>query len=579
MLFAAILQKYFFFFYQTLWLNDAPKQSPTRPPMTIPKSSTESCGLKPNMDIVSDYSSLTSPENEIAILEEQDTERTRFRSLFSSAKYKSVAKKLSFNIKPNVYMLIVLLAIRSVGETISLAPSVELTKQKIINAFPDSAESGEKEFLRIQVINGLITCIVGMVVCSKYGIASDHHGRVFVMKICAFFTCVRVLIDLYLYSNHFKYSFFMFNFWKSIGLLDGEAMAVNILSASYVSDIVSKKDRLVYLSLIGSASAGISVVSPLVSSSVVAAFGDYQVLYLTAASYATFFLGVTIFLTESSSERSRTLSKSEHESRIAKRKAKRETTQHARSLWIKTYHILRLDFVLDVLHPLRFFYLSKTSTGSLVPRHNVLILLLIETFVLGTLIGASPVMVSYLLLSIGWGSVELNYYISMTSAVKLFSVVLIPRYFYKFLEQKCGFKQFTWSIDKIDLLNMNILALGVGFALIIPLCLVNGGTGFYLNGIIISLIQFASPTIQNSVLKYCDVKNSGQVFTAFVLLSQMFAIVIPPVFFWIYSKTLNSWPTFFLVIPVITCCISFVMLKFVKIVDDPKILHLSDEEE
>ncbi|KAL6945256.1 hypothetical protein ACO0QE_002705 [Hanseniaspora vineae] len=539
--------------------------------MTTPKTSIKDPALKSN-----DYSSLASMENEIALLEEQETGQSKFRSIVSSVKAKC---ELNIDTKPSVYVLIVLLAIKSVGETISMAPSIELTKQKVLDAFPDSAEKGEQEFLRNQTVNGLITCIVGMVVCSKYGIASDHHGRVFVIKICAFFSCVRVLIDLYLYSTHFKYSFFLFNFWKGIGLLDGDIMAMNILSASYVSDIVSEKDRLMYLSLIGSAAAGISVVSPIVSSFVTATFGDYQVLYLTAFFYAVFFLGVSLLLSESSTERSRTLSKSEHESRIAKQKAYRETTQHTGSLWVRMYHFLRFDLILDVLHPLKFFYLPKTSTGSLIPRHNVLILLLVETFVLGTLIGASPVLVSYLLLSVGWGSAELNYYISLTSAAKLFSVVFIPKYFYKFLEQKCGFKQFSWSVDKIDLINMNILALGVGFSLLIPLCLVKGGLGLYLTGTVLSLIAFATPTIQNSVLKYCDVKKSGQVFTAFALLSQMFAIVIPPAFFWIYSKTLNSWPTFFLVIPLITCCISFVMLKFVKIVDDPKFLHLPEESE
>ncbi|KAL6948897.1 hypothetical protein ACO0QE_001375 [Hanseniaspora vineae] len=487
-----------------------------------------------------------------------------------------------FKLKPNFYMLVCLSALKFVASFICVTALSDLKMRKVVESFEDPS-LGQSEYLRVQSFVSAFQSITGIITSSYFGNLSDRKGRLFAFVLSAMLSVVAGVINLFIFSKHYHYNIYSFLLLLSVSTLDGGVVVLNALTNSYISDIVPSNERLLFFSTYQCVICGLSTVVPLLTAFIVNKTSNYATLLFSMVLYVLTLVGTWLFLSESLSTRARKESMDEKQRTAENYKMLREkcfedirSSESKKSLFLKVasaiYHTCRLHVVVDVVRPLKALYLPKTFTGSLVPRVNALILVASQVFYLASYDGAGVALTPYALLDLQWTSVDLSYFFSYSSVISTVTLLLVPIYLYPYLIQKKGYKILTFSVDKLDILNIRLLSVGLIFSLVCPLLFIStqglyGCTFFY------GLVSFAVPTIQNSLLKYATPNKTGEMLAGVSLLSHLNVLITPPVFLQVYDKTKSYWPTLFLVIPLVFQTCGFVLTYFLKIVEDPGLLN------
>ncbi|KAL6948896.1 hypothetical protein ACO0QE_001374 [Hanseniaspora vineae] len=481
---------------------------------------------------------------------------------------------------PSIYILCLLMSIKVLAENLVLGVITDLTLVKIQEFYKDNERQSQKEFAKFQSVTSVIQGLLGISLCSKYGHLSDNHGRVFVLQICGFLTILGSLANLYIYKDSTTYEFYSFVFFYCIEALNAGQMSMVAVGNSYVSDIVSEDSRMVYISFFMSIMYATIGIGPLIGSFLVKILkgNSFNTLYVALFLNVSYSLGIEFFLSESRTINERRESQSQYHKELLRKNLlkKQAFSSQDASKWSKFYHLLKLDILIDLFKPLKTLWVPKTALGSLVPRINVLILIIIEMFVGGSVEGSVQAIVTYSMFRYNWSSVEIGYYYSISGVGRALILLLAVPQLISFLKRR-NYVALNDSIDKIDMIHLYLFLVFVIAAFASMIVYETNDIGSYLNSLFISLSAFALPTVQNGVIKYASKKSIGQVFAAMAVLRHLMSLIAPSLYLQVYAATAKTFPTLFLYIPIILSALSLVLLQFVKIVKDHEMLRRQSE--
>ncbi|OEJ80451.1 putative membrane protein [Hanseniaspora osmophila] len=481
---------------------------------------------------------------------------------------------------PSIYILCSLMSVKVLAENLVLGVITDLTLAKIQKYYEDNERQSQKEFAKFQSVTSVIQGLLGISLCSKYGHLSDNHGRVFVLQICGLLTILGSLANLYIYKDSTTYEFYSFVFFYCIEALNAGQMSMVAVGNSYVSDIVSEDNRMVCISFFMSIMYATIGIGPLVGSFLVKIFkgNSFNTLYVALFLNVSYTLGVEFFLSESRTVNERRESQSQYHNEVLRKNLRKEQAIFSKesSKWSKVYHLLKMDTLIDLFKPLKTLWVPKTALGSLVPRINVLILVIIEMFVGGSVEGSVQAIVTYSMFKYSWSSVEIGYYYSISGVGRALVLLLAVPQLISFLKRR-NYVALPDSIDRIDMIHLYLFLIFVITAFASMIVYETNDIGSYLNSLFISLSAFALPTVQNGVIKYASKKSIGQVFAAMAVLRHLMSLIAPPLYLQVYAATAKTFPTLFLYIPIILSALSLVLLQFVKIVKDHDMLRRQSE--
>lgn len=472
--------------------------------------------------------------------------------------------------RPNIYVLFVLVAFKVLAENMVLSIILDQTLQKIsIYMKHHDPIDIQQEYTIFQSYTSIIQSLSGFIMCSYYANLSDMHGRVHVLKICAWWTILGSIANIYLYCfESVKYNRWIYIILYCVEGMNGGVLSLTAIGSSYIFDIADKTERFVKLSIFMSIIYGAIGIGPLIGSFLVAKnfLDNAKMIYLASIINGLYFLGCSFLLKESRKEHDRRESQTIYNLQQQERKNQKNNLNWKQRL----LHSLNFKHeVIDLFKPLKTLWVPKTHLGSLIPRFNVLVLIFIEIFVNGFIEGCVPAVIAFAMFEFNWTSVEIGWFYSISGIIRCLVLLIVVPNLLHFLQKKLPV--LNDSIDRIDktYLNFFLLFSVLGF---MSMILIQSATGVYLNAVFLSLTAFAIPTIQNVIIKYSSKKNTSVVFAGIAILRNLVQLVTPPILLKIYSITLLSDPLKFLYIPLIFSIFSVFLLKLVRIIEDEDLL-------
>ncbi|KAH3900949.1 MFS transporter SCDLUD_002411 [Saccharomycodes ludwigii] len=485
--------------------------------------------------------------------------------------------------RPTTSMLYFLLALEILTNFITLSPTIILLTEKICdNIHKDSTTEicdesiAQKELSQIQAIGTILTGVIGFLVSGKMGELSDRYGRIFIFRIIAVFGVLQPLLSILFFQPWVKYNRYAAIIATSIGYFAGGIHALIANSNSYISDIVPPKERTIAISILMSIIYGSIGAGPLLGSTLIKISGNNNMMsfYASLLFGAIFLIFVQFFVKESRHHEARRLSQHEYEENIASKGIK---TQHNLIFRNSTSANItpfkeRIKQLFSIFSPLKRLWIPRTCAGSLIPRYNVLLLMIIDVLFLFSTVAVTPVIVLYSIYTYHWDSVKLGYFISIVGLGRALILLFFAPFLIKFLRDKLKFSILTNSIDTID--KICIVCSSVFLILsITALLVIKSEIGVFLYAFLQVFSAMISPTIQAIILKYSSKKHSGGVFGAIALVRHLDTLIGPPIFLKIYALTIDKNPIFFIYLPFAFSILLFALTLFLKIVYDPALLR------
>lgn len=470
--------------------------------------------------------------------------------------------------RPTAVALFVALTLKALSFTIMITPTAALTMEKICDSMRNdeghcNMTTVQKEQSVVQSAVSLLTSCLGLVTAGKYGELSDRRGRVFVLQINGVITLVHVLLALYVFAPGTGYNRYGLIFVNSIESISGGIMVLISTGNAYISDIVPVNQRMVSISVLMSIVYGSLGLGPLLSSFTVKLFNgnNFVPFYLAVVCCLLFNAMVFYFIIESRHHDARRYSQSEQ---FMKEQI------HGSSVYRKLF---------EVVEPLKHLWMPKTYSGSLIPRINVILLMILDVIFVMATQGAAPTLVLYGMLRFHWGAVELGYYLSISGLGRAVVLLLLVPQVVSMLKKSSIFhyKPLKTSMDRLDLVVLQWSVFCIFCSIAVAVLIQSSPSGLYLSAAIQTLSAVISPTIQSVVVKYASKKITGQVFGAIALFRHIVMLIVPLIFLRIYSETVDKNPAIFLYVPLVGSIIGFVLTFFLKIVEDPLILRRPSE--
>lgn len=548
-------------------------------------------------------------DSEAAIEEDDDDNDDISHAWYTQTQDKYMHKP--WYAKPSIAAILFVLVLRVLCSTLLLTPTVGILSNKICDLYeydktPHELKIGtlfdknrcdmkavQREQSNITSWVTLINSIVGIVLGGKYGEFSDRLGRVFVLKLVGFIGIVYTILMILAFhpSRPYQKWFVMLAMTSDI---TGGILTLISIGNSYMSDIISPREGTlaVYISLLMSIVYGSLGFGPLLSSYMIKIFnGNLIVPYYFTFGISILYLGIVYtFIQESRHQDAQKYSaKVLKRNRLRRRSSisslrsnqsglkNSNNTDEPEKLAIsdRLYVWLHMT-VIEAFEPIGKLWIGKTAAGSLVPRINTILLIAIDTFFCSATSGFIPVLMLYALVAYDWTSVELGYYISICGVgralVLLFMPVLISS-----LKERLHFKVIPNGVDSMDKLLLNASMVFLIFSTFVLIAFKQFSWSLYVSAVLQTMSAVISPTIQSCVLKYNSKKISGQVFAAHTQIRHLTMVFAPIIFLQTYSHTYDRNPMLILSIPLVLSFVAFVLLQFVRKVDDPMVLRRESE--
>lgn len=512
--------------------------------------------------------------------------------------------------KPSIAAILFVLVLRVLCTTLLMTPTVGILSNKLCDLYaydsPHEVNFGhvfdkhrcdmkavQKEQSNITSWVTLINSIVGIVLGGKYGEFSDRLGRVFVLKLVGFIGMVYTVLMILAFHPSRPYQKWLVMLAMTSDITGGILTLISI-GNSYMSDIISPREGTlaVYISLLMSIVYGSLGIGPLISSYVIKMFNGNLIVpyYFTFGLSIVYLFFVFAFIKESRHQDAQKYSAKVLKKNRLRRKSSISSLRSSQSggksssnpeepvklkVSDRLYVWLHMT-VIEAFEPIGKLWIGRTAAGSLVPRINTVLLIAIDTFFCSATTGFIPVLMLYSLVAYDWTSVELGYYISICglgrALVLLFMPVLISS-----LKKRLNFKVIPNGVDSMDKLLLNASMAFLILSTFVLFTFKQYSWSLYVSAVFQTMSAVISPTIQSCVLKYNSKKISGQVFAAHTQIRHLTMVFAPIIFLQTYSHTYDSNPMLILSIPLILSTVAFVLLQFVRKVDDPTVLRRESE--
>lgn len=501
-------------------------------------------------------------------------------------------KNKPWYLRPTVFTLLAVLVLRVMCITLLMTPSVGLLSVKLCNEF--QLTSNETcDMKKVQIEQGNITSVVslfvatvGILLSGKFGELSDRLGRLFVLKLVGYIGVLHTILMLIAFHPAVPFNRYLVVFAMSSDITGGILTLISV-GNSYISDIIPSNEGTLagYISLLMSIIYGSIGFGPLLSSYIIKFFNNSLItpFYFTTGISIVYLISVMFFVQESRHKdaqrysakvliKNRLRRKSSLSSLDSPEQGIKQSNLTLKQRLYVWFHMT----VIEAVEPIGKLWINKTASGSLIPRINTILLILIDTFFCSATSGFVPVIMLYAIKQFEWTSVELGYYVSIIGLGKSALLITMP-IILNFLKKTFKFEIINNGVDTMDkfLLNVSIVFLVVSTGLLI--FFKDYGWSLYASGVFQALSAVISPTIQNCILKYSSKKITGQIFAAHTQLRFLTMLFLPIIFLQVYSRTFDSKPNFILSVPFVLSVLSIVLLQFVKLIDDPTLLRRESE--
>ncbi|CDO95205.1 unnamed protein product [Kluyveromyces dobzhanskii CBS 2104] len=398
---------------------------------------------------------------------------------------------------------------------------------------PDECKNknSQEALSSVQSILSLISGILGCFLSGKYGQLSDRFGRVFVFKI---FSLINLLYSfcLVIYFTFFKtYHKLWMIVFLSVGYLSGGIMTLIANGNSYLNDIVKAEKRTVSISVLMSVIYTSLGVGPLLGSFIVKTTGNNNMIPLYISSVLGTVTTVLTFILLKESRHTQAMALA-NEIYIKKNSTKNRNDS------VFSFVLGSLQGVLSFLTPIRRLWLSKTPTGSIKPRVNVLTLVFIDNLNMAVTIGTMSPIILLSIWKYNWTSVEIGYYMSISGFGKALVLLAFAPAIFTLLQRRSGITVNPHCVDSIDKIIIFFSLIVVILSLLVVVC-VNSSTGIYLGIVLQSLSGMISPVTQSAIAKYSSNTEVGEMFGAIALVRHLGMLIFPILFLQIYSHTIK----------------------------------------
>jgi MFS family permease len=273
------------------------------------------------------------------------------------------------------------------------------------------------------------------------------------------------------------------------------------------------------------------------------------IFYIALACHLIFIAFLLFLIPES-------LSKGRQEAAREKHRQELEALGPA-SDWINQLRSLNLIEPLKILYP-------KGPSSSRALRINLLLLAATDTIMFSVAMGAMGVITIYVRQQFGWQDWESSKYISIVSACRVVSLLVVLPLITRLVRGKEGTRnQANSGSDRFDLAIIRIAILFdmIGY---LGFSLAPDGSLFLLSGAVASFGSMGSPTLGSALTKHVPPDRVGQLLGATGLLHALARIIGPTVFNGIYSITVYNFKQTVFVALTATFGLLFVCSWFVR---------------
>ncbi|GMM38158.1 hypothetical protein DASC09_054970 [Saccharomycopsis crataegensis] len=380
---------------------------------------------------------------------------------------------------------------------------------------------------RVQSMFLILACLLAMLTAGKVGQLSDVHGRKKILSICLSFVALQASLMAFLLGDHVPFNFYVFVIAKSLDGAVGGIKAIIGIFRTYTIDLADPKDRVASLSVVGGSVYFGFAVGPIISAfiSKVSGGNDFYILYFEIIGILLTVIFLVIFVPET------------HYSHLK---------HHPRSSK-SIFHTFKC---------IKLFYIPESRPR----RIKVLLVLVINLIISGTLQTAGQAIVLWSTLKFHWGTAEIGSSLSFMGACRVInSFVTAPAYM-KLLRSGGYISNSIEShngLTKVDIFNIQFASVVTLLEVLIVLY-ADSEKWLYLAMAVGSFNVLSGSTIQTALVKLChenitshgDIEGgasdtkTGELFGALSLLETLFIMLMGSVVMITFSKTASTNPNF-----------------------------------
>ncbi|CAB4254622.1 similar to Saccharomyces cerevisiae YJL163C Putative protein of unknown function [Maudiozyma barnettii] len=480
--------------------------------------------------------------------------------------------------RPSLLVICTIIGLYCLSEMLFITPMISLSLNKVCEGLEqdtDPKTSSLCDMSQVQTTLSFITCfkmilcnLISLVVAGKIGPLSDRIGRTKIFVYMGLVTIIGNTISAFSVSSYIGTHIYFIIFAGSMTSFTGGTFAVAANINSYITDVIEPDDRTVSMGTIGSIMHATAGLAPLFSSFLIKANNgnDMVSIYCSMFAIILFTLVCVFFMKEPRHPEAMEISQASYK----KRQESMESTHSIKlggsntiiSKLKQTIHFKMVQFF-DVFSPLKELWLPPTSQGSLIPRYNVLLLVVVDSLVVLIRVAIMPALILFTTYEYGWKSVEIGYFISF-SGISNAIILAVSSWCVKRWFQK-KHKKLNYSVDRIDI---TIFQFGFICFFIGTLVFMTNASNYkyLLIDVIIKCIgSVIDPSLQSAIAKYYGT-NTGQLFGALALLHIMGMLVLPAIMLGMYGATVSFKPEAFLYLPLIASIIGFTLTFFLRVI-------------
>ncbi|CAI4043513.1 hypothetical protein SKDZ_10G0530 [Saccharomyces kudriavzevii ZP591] len=494
---------------------------------------------------------------------------------YGSPSILSVAKSIEGEHgRRKLFCLYGIVMIICIAESISMTATIPLVMDKVAEGIAD--EDGHYDAVTVQMIVSSISSSTMMIagaisifMAGKWGELSDRIGRVRVFKYMSGIRIIGLLTHVFTLSSKMRYHKWAIILTACIVPSFGGLFALVANGNSYVSDVVKTEHRMVTIGIMMSCIYATMGVGPMLGSFLVKwTHGNGFIPIYTAIVFVTLALIICeTLMVEPRHETQLALSQSSYTKRREKLRSQSgsDDTRKYQSITYSKFQIRRL---MDLLAPVKKLWLKPDSTGSLVPRQTVILLVVLDIlFVCGTT-SCMPALVLFSTYEYKWHAVELGYFISILGIGRgIVLLIVSPALLYVL---KRIYQHLNHSIDKIDIFCIRFSMIVITLSLFVMIQFgQKSSTSMVVFALLQALSAFCSPTLQSGIIKYTSKNHTGEMFGAMALVRSCVMLIIPPVLLELYGSTVSVNPSLFMYIPFSTSIVAIFLTFFLRIYSHP----------
>ncbi|EJS43219.1 YJL163C [Saccharomyces arboricola H-6] len=476
--------------------------------------------------------------------------------------------------RTQLFCLYGLLMIICIAESISMTATIPLVMDKVAQGIAE--EDGHYDRVAVQtIVSGIssstmmIAGAISIFMAGKWGELSDRIGRVRVFKYMSGIRVFGLLSHAFTLSSKMRYHKWAIILTACIVPSFGGLFALVANGNSYVSDIVKTEHRMVTIGIMMSCIYATMGAGPMLGSFLVKwTHGNGFIPIYTAIIFVILaFIICETIMVEPRHETQLAHSQSSYTKRRDKLRSQ-SGSGNTRNYQSVTYGKFQIMKLLDLLAPVKKLWLKPDTTGSLLPRHTVILLVVLDIlFVCGTT-SCMPALVLFSTYEYKWHAVELGYFISILGIGRgVVLLIVSPALLYVL---KRFYQHLNHSIDKIDIFCIRFSMIVISLSLFVMLRFgEKSSTSMVVFALLQALSAFCSPTLQSGIIKYTSKKHTGEMFGAMALVRSCVMLVIPPVLLKLYGSTVSANPSLFIYIPFSASIVAILLTFFLRIYKNP----------